>query len=300
MRPDLEKFIHISKLDSREVAALKSILQNPSIMAMAENIARLKYQSIPQQELPDYEESPELCQAWFAAAYLSFDFSRQRFQQLNIPENLWLDTMNDLRVWLRNEERNSGIIGIGPAPRTWLAGVYQGRIIQHGRLQCSREFYYQFEPLKDQTGKTVLFTGDPVINLHIPEEGPMDLAACCQSLKSMAEFYAAYKPEYQWKGFLCESWLLDRQLRNMLPPTSNILKFQNLGQHFMMHVPSDTVFRLFGYADPAATQNPTTLQKNVIKFLQDGGQFMMEGMFIPRDVIEAAEYDFARLPPPEL
>ena len=139
-----------------------------------------------------------------------------------------------------------------------------------------------------------------VINLHIPEDGPMDLTLCSDSIKRIADFFAVYRSDYHWCGFLCQSWLLDRQLRAALDKESNIMKFQNLGIHYVMYPNDDTIFRLFGTADPTSITTPTRLQKFAIKFLQNGGIFIEEGMFIPRREIEAANYDLNKIIKPEL
>lgn len=42
------------------------------------------------------------------------------------------------------------------------------------------------------------------------------------------EFFAKYFPEYSYEYFTCHSWLLDKTLRGMLGPGSNIIDFQDM------------------------------------------------------------------------
>lgn len=290
-----DDFVRISRLNELEAATLRQLLADDSVMAMAREISCKEFFPANGERFVPPEESPKLAQAWFAAAYLSFNSSFERYRELNIPVEIWQDSLTDLAVWLRHKFRNHRVVGLGPAGRSWQAAIYQGKVIRTGRLECNSEFHYRYEPLYDRSGRIILQKGDPVINLHIPEDGPLDMIACSSSIRRMADFFARYRPDFHWRGFLCESWLLDRQLRPMLAETSNIIKFQNLGQHYITDEPCDTVFRLFGYADPAAVQNPTSLQKSVIEFLQRGGKFIEEGMFIPRHIVEAADFDLTRL-----
>ena len=291
----LEDFARIARLNPAELLALRRITENNDRMALAREIADKCFIAPQAEPLPKFPESPELAEAWFGAAWLSLDASREHYWRRGIPRTVWLDSMTDLRLWLQNELRNRGTIGLGPLGRPWQAALYRGDVTRHGRLECNSEFFYRHETLRDEHGQELLAPGDAVINLHIPEDGPMDFASCGASMRRMAEFFACWKPHYEWKGFLCESWLLDRQLHALLPARSNILKFQTLGRHYPTGEPSDAVFRIFGYAAPESVVNPTTLQQSAAKFLREGGKFVPEGMFIPREAVEEVDFDLAAL-----
>ena len=295
MAISLEDFARTAQLNAAEVRALRRISTDRGRMTLARNIAERIFFAPQQDWTPDIPESAALSEAWFGAAWLSMDASREQYRRKNIAASVWLDSMTDLRIWLRNELRNSGTIGLGPLARPWQVLLYRGDVTRHGRLECNSEFFYGHKALCGKNGQEILAPGDAVINLHIPEDGPMDLAACGASMRRMADFFAVWKPQYDWKGFLCESWLLDRQLRPLLPKSSNILKFQNLGPHYRMHETDDTFFRIFGYADPGALPESTSLQRGAAEFLRRGGKFMEEGMFISRQAVEAADFDLAKM-----
>ncbi len=290
-----DSFIQICELNERESAALREILQDATVMELADVIARECF--FPGGGTPPQFDNDEdmISKAWFGATFLSFESSRERYRQLGFPEEVWRESMTDLKIWLRYTERNYGVIGIWRNPRTWQMAIYRGEVTRHGRLECNTEYNYTRERLLDADGNSVLEHGDAVINIHIPEEGPMDMASCGKSIKRMADFFAKYRPDYKWEGVLCESWLLDRQLLPLLPKTSNIAKFQALGQHYIIEPTDATIWRIYGTKDPFAIENPTSLQRNMLNFIKDGGTFIEEGMFIPRRKIEAAGYELSRL-----
>ncbi len=289
-----EEFSLICKLNNDESVALQRIIHDPEIMRHAYIIAGKAFQDDPESEF-GIPESSVLAQAWFAAAFLSFDFSRKRFQQLGIPQIVWLDTMSDMAIWLRHEKRNHGIIGLGKIARSWTALLYRGEVLRFGRLECNRKSVFKYAPLAGANGDVLVAPGDNVINLHIPEDGPLNIKHCSASVRKMAEFFAERYPGYDWKGMTCNSWLCDTQLRDLLPENSNIIKFQALGIHYPVEEKADTVFRIFGTQDPFALQNTSSLQKKAAEFLKQGGVFREEGLFIPRKALEAVQFDLEKI-----
>ncbi len=129
--------------------------------------------------------------------------------------------------------------------------------------------------------------GDPVINIHIPESGPLTPEACLDSLYRVRDFFAEYFPDYAWKAFCCESWLLDPQLAGILPAKSNILAFQRGAYLVPFGGPADTVFRCFGVkgardgVDSVQPQN--SFQQALSRFLKDGGHFHTGAGFLLRE-----------------
>ena len=281
MSMSVEEFASRCKLNTEEIQALQDILGNEKIMQMAEHIARSCFYPSIRGTAPEYPETDELSKAWFAACYLGAESAEQHYAAKGIPEEVLLESMTDLGIWLRNAKRNYGVIGLRQA-RPWEADVFHGSVIRHGRLECNYEYHYTREPIYDSDGNVLLTKGDAVINMHIPEDGPMDIDECKKSMERMRVFFEEYRPDYNWKGFLCESWLLDSQLRTMLSPDSNIIKFQDMGYRYDIAECDGTVFRVFGTRDPESIKDPTTLQRNALAFMKAGGKFRSEGLFIPR------------------
>jgi hypothetical protein len=143
--------------------------------------------------------------------------------------------------------------------------------------------------------EVALAPGDPVINTHIPESGPLKPVDCRKSIFRARDFFAKYLPDYPWKAIVCDSWLLDPQLPKILPPTSNILAFQNAAYLLPFPGEADTVFRCFGVKgarDGVATVPlRTSLQHTFAKFLKDGHRFHYgSGVLLRGDLDKAMPY----------
>ena len=290
----IEKFAILSRLTPEETAVLRSVLAREDWRKKAAVIAEKCFIPGVMNPLPDWQDGCELSQCWFAAAYLGCSASHEHYRKRGFPENVWIESLTDMPIWLRNAQRNSGFIGLERA-REWTVMLYSGAVTRHGRLECNSEYFFPYEPLKNADGEIILDTAAPVINLHIPEDGPLKLSDCGISMRRMAEFFAQYRSDFDYKGFVCSSWLLDRQLTDMLPESSNILNFQKLGCRYILQETSEPLFRIFGNARPEDIVKPTTLQRNAAEFIKAGGKFRNEGFFIPRSDIESCGYDLDAL-----
>jgi hypothetical protein len=141
-----------------------------------------------------------------------------------------------------------------PGLRTgwWVELAFSGRLFQLGRLQ--------FEPR------------DGFLSVHIPEEGgPLTPAACDASFaRARAVFPDASEAR-------CRSWLLDPQLAELLPATSNIVAFQRRFElldegenedarvlEFVFHTLEPDLDRL---------SQQTSLQRAIVGHLRAGGHF---------------------------
>ena len=138
--------------------------------------------------------------------------------------------------------------------------------------------------------EAVLNPGDPVIAVHIPESGPLKPASCRESLFRARDFFSEFLPDYHWKAFFCDSWLLDPQLAKILAPASNILTFQKNGYMIPFPGESDTIFRCFGVkgARDGVGTVPlrTSLQHAFAKFLKEGNRFHYGAAVLLRDDLD--------------
>ncbi len=74
--------------------------------------------------------------------------------------------------------------------------------------------------------RQVLAPGDPILNIHIPGRSRMAYEPCGESFRAAVEFFPSHFPQKPFLSFCCRSWLLDSQLEQLLPPTSNLVRFQ--------------------------------------------------------------------------
>ena len=125
---------------------------------------------------------------------------------------------------------------------------------------------------------------NPVVFIHIPEDGKLDINNCRQSLFEASNFFEKYFPESKLNAFFCFSWLLDPLLQLILDKESNIVKFQSLFSLISAKTNGDSIFMfLFRCKDCEIDELPenTFLQKKVKEFLRCGGKFREFGGFIP-------------------
>ena len=130
---------------------------------------------------------------------------------------------------------------------------------------------------------------DPVIHLHIPADGPLLPEQALDSCRKMLKFHREVLKRDP-KAFVCESWLLDPMFAQLLPPTSNILKFQQLG--YRMPGPageSELVRRVFGEKAVKggldAVPHKTSMQRTFADYLKGGGHARNGAFFIPLEMI---------------
>jgi hypothetical protein len=121
----------------------------------------------------------------------------------------------------------------------------------------------------------VLSRGDAILNIHIPADGKMDYTLCLESFSKALEFFPMYRPDVQFKGFACHSWLLDPDLGRLLPADSNIVRFQREFYLYPVLGDDSQMFeRVFGGkpADLSGAPGETLLQRVIINHLAGGGR----------------------------
>lgn len=79
--------------------------------------------------------------------------------------------------------------------------------------------------LKKSEWHKLIVPGDDVVALHIPPGGGMTDESVSAAFAEAEEFMAKYYPEVDYKGFVCGSWLIDKQLIDLLGEEKNISKF---------------------------------------------------------------------------
>jgi len=120
----------------------------------------------------------------------------------------------------------------------------------------------------------------PFLFVHIPSGGKLSMAECDASLEQAAAQLPGFFPEWDFRGFACVSWLLDRELTHCLPPDSNMLHFGR--RFFPLAFPNATgdqlLERVFGPGMDPNTAVPTNaFQRAVLQRLRAGGTFRMTG-----------------------
>jgi hypothetical protein len=128
---------------------------------------------------------------------------RAQHAALGIPDHISRATLADLGNKMAIFRRTHGVGGLDR--QSWLSRHFRGTLYRLGRLQF------------DMLG--------PDLDVHIPEDGPLDPAGCDESFGAARPFFARYFGN-TYRSAICRSWLLDDQLAEYLPETSNIIRFQ--------------------------------------------------------------------------
>ena len=184
------------------------------------------------------------------------DFHRER----GISEELSWRSLSDLgqQVWVHRLTFGS----FGLHTQGWLRTAWSGALYWLGRLQFNLQ----------QTD------GSWVISTHIPRTGPLTPESVDASFAAATAFFADRFPDFRAGTFWCSSWLLDPQLSEVLPSTSNMARFQSRWRLEGAPVESDKDALFFTFArrgeiDLTTLPRETTLQRAIIDRLQAGGHW---------------------------
>jgi len=130
----------------------------------------------------------------------------------------------------------------------------------------------------------VLKAGMPVLDLHIPADGDFGMETIRNSLTCMIDFTRTHQDAIEkltgvkgpFAAFTLSSWLIDAQLDGILPGTSRLV--QHLRQYYLLPILCEGYNQLSYIFEEQNidTLRPedikTSLQRNIIKFVHDGGR----------------------------
>lgn len=243
-----------------------------------------------------------------------------------IPQSITIATLGDLKLWILECFRKNACWGIDEFQ--WLLSHFRGQLYRIGRLQYRMEpfgFDYLYFKNRKNRKTLLLYTGNKQARggyrviadaridskrvfpmddewqcilkknqlapaVHIPAGEPLTTDDCLASLQQAREFLGEQFPDMQVEAFTCHSWLLDPQLGKLLPPASNIVRFQQLFHLFPIQGADDLQCRerLFDNQDPSSLRNKTSLQKSVAAFMDSGGCIRMGGGILIPEVVKSA------------
>lgn len=148
--------------------------------------------------------------------------------QVGLTPNLMAATMRDVGRMLQRNRVWFGTSGLGDELAGWLPRHLVGSILEIGRLQherCTPGMRTSAWFLAEGADWS---PGELGVNLHIPESGPLQPGAVSESLRAGRTVMRRRFPDQRLRVRYCISWLLDPQLLEYLPETSNIAQFQRM------------------------------------------------------------------------
>ena len=192
----------------------------------------------------------------------------RRYREKGYSEELFLDTMCDLKYKLYECRRVYGIWGTFVF--FWYNRFFVMDLFALGRLQ------FHHRPLKQEGYRDIIKKGENVFACHIPSSGPLRTDDVMDSLKRAYEFYSDELVD----GVLrvqCSSWLLyPPHAEHLFPEGSNLIKFYNLFDVFETKSdPTNKDFvRVFDrvYSEDILEdlETDTTLKRNLKEYLLNG------------------------------
>jgi len=250
-------------------------------------------------------------------------------RQRGIPAEITRATASDLGLWMRDYRACHGRLGLAHAnwlANHFLGRIYRLGRLQFRFERFERDFrvlrrrgdgrvvVVAEDGLRDDGGviranpisptgealpepvelprdqwQTALQRGDAAIGIHIPADGPMDFDDCGRSFRWAIEFFARHFPEFGFRAFQCESWLLDPQLGQLLPPESNIRRFQE--EVYLLPAAgaddSQMFDRVFGrrYDDIRQAPQDTLLRQAIVNHILAAGEFRTAAcILLPEDM----------------
>lgn len=190
---------------------------------------------------------------------------------MGISDDILLTTMLEVGRHARNYNRATNGEKIGINQIRWAGTVLSGRLYCLGRLE------FEMKTTKRYCKNLGVVPGDRVIGLHIPRTGgAMSEGEVEESLKLASEFFPKYFPDFDYKCYVCHSWLLDPTLKTLLRPNSNIIKFQNRFEISDIEEATSGLGSIFGsgtnYENVLAKTPETSLQKAAYEHIKNGGK----------------------------
>lgn len=137
------------------------------------------------------------------------------------------------------------------------------------------------------TWTPALVPGDSILEVHIPEDGPMGFDDCGASIVEVIRDYPRYYPDRPFRAIVCGSWLLDPQFQDGMPASSNICRFQRECYLFPIGPGGGRsgFFRLFTHDDIATLPRDTVMRRTYLDLLESGGLWRGGGMLLfPEDL----------------
>ncbi|GGD53284.1 acyltransferase domain-containing protein [Paenibacillus nasutitermitis] len=188
----------------------------------------------------------------------------EKYKLQQIDDAIYYDTFSDFQNWCMQCKADTGEYGI--EEYNWLKEHVQLRLFRLGRLQ--------FQPLAFDRELIVndykIRVNQIVLNVHIPAGDPLLAEQVERSFEMAKAFFRGIPPV-----FICHSWLLEPELGEILPPESNILRFQ---QHFHLYKidknakqAEERIFRKT-CDNPHDYEAVTRLQRSAKAFLIAGGK----------------------------
>jgi len=199
-----------------------------------------------------------------------------------IDEKILFNTLNDIAIWCENNG-NKGLQNY-----MWIKNHICCELFRLGRLQFQL-FKCSNPSLKYK--KLPFGFNDNLIYIHIPQGKKLYINDCIESIKYAESFFNRYFPDYKYKYFFCESWLLCGNNIKFMDLNSNIVQFMTLFDiAYTVYDERQAFEKIFGItesfvkisfnritgkrkSEALSYPEKTSLQRSAKNYLINGGKF---------------------------
>lgn len=217
----------------------------------------------------DYSMEEDMELSLLMALYFC-EITWQRYQEKEIPEKVFYDTMQDIVRWNETCVRVHGTMGL--ESQKWVLN-------NHVKMNMFKLGRLQYRPVQ---GK---------LDSHIPEGEKLTMEACLDSFAQANEFFPKYFPEHAYTEFYCGTWLLDPKVLQFVGEKSNIADFQKLFEVYEV-LPDTTdgavgfIFEWGATKENLAQYTPQNRFAREIKdYVLSGGELNVVRGRRPRDLV---------------
>lgn len=195
--------------------------------------------------------------------------TKEVYRERGLDESIYKNTMFDLKYKMDECKLVKGIVGSFVA--FWFAGFFNLTRFALGRLQFE---IVDFKENYENYGK-VLTPESKVINVHIPRSlTPLDKESCDSAYAQAKEFFKEEIGENC--AFVCHSWLLYPEHKNIIPSHTNIYRFMSEFDiiSWGTNKENSDLWRLFDTDEKHPDRLPadTSVRRNYIEHLKKGGK----------------------------
>ncbi len=138
----------------------------------------------------------------------------------------------------------------------------------------------------------VLGPETPVLDMHIPPGGGLTPQACRDSHAQAVQFFDKHYPEQPFSALVCNSWMFNTQLEEILPENANLNRYMRELHLFPVKSTGEDglwfIFLKRGITAENLDDCPrdTSLQRAILDFLKAGNTWRGGGMFMLREHVE--------------
>ena len=210
-------------------------------------------------------------------------YTKDLYKNTKLSDELFADNIKDLYIWSEKYEKENNVKGLYKEHFKWVDSILEMKVIKLGRLQF--EVLENIDDLSNifEETKDFLF-----VNVHIREGEKLTPEECEKSYDMAINFYKSRGHKFSTVVFVCYSWLLSPNLKNILPEESNIIKFQEKYTFFSSNLNEKNpqiIERVFGNKSENIEdwEEGTNLQRKLKEEWKKGMRFpMTKGYFIKK------------------